>query len=112
MGGAPIDNEAFLQRLQQIYQGTRAWGTVRLQVKRLFEERHKYKKSKAKERQSDRVQDSLDKTKEFSMIVKVATPKRKASTVVQPNKVHAFEGKLTTVVNQALLKSVLEKQQQ
>ena len=50
MGGAPIDNEAFLQRLQQIYQGTRAWGTVRLQVKRLFDEKHKYKKSKAKER--------------------------------------------------------------
>ena len=45
------------------------------------------------------------------MIVKVATPKKKASTVVLPNKVNAFESKLTTVVNQALFKSILEKQQ-
>ena len=44
------------------------------------------------------------------MIVKVATPKRKASTVVPPTKVPTFETKLSTVVNQALFKNILEKQ--
>ena len=49
--GKPIDNELFLTKLQQIYQGTRAWGTVRVQVKRLFEERRQHKKTQKKARQ-------------------------------------------------------------
>ena len=82
--GKPIENEPFLQKLQQIYNGTRAWGTVRVQVKRLFVEQQKYKNSKAKERQQDRVEDCKDSSKEFSLIVKAATPKRKISTEVAP----------------------------
>jgi len=42
--GKPIENELFLTKLQQIYSGTRAWGTVRVQVKRMFEEHRKWKR--------------------------------------------------------------------
>ena len=78
--GKAIENEQFLQKLQQIYSGTRAWGTVRVQIKRLFEERRQHKISKAKERTADRKSDCQDPTKEFSLVVKAATPKRKIST--------------------------------
>ena len=37
-----------------------------------------------KERQQDRVEDCKDAAKEFSLMVKAATPKRKISTEVEP----------------------------
>lgn len=48
--GVPVDNDTFLQKLQQLYQGTRAWGTVRVQVRRMFEERRQHKNSQRKQR--------------------------------------------------------------
>ena len=95
--GKPVENELFLTKLQQIYQGTRAWGTVRVQVKRLFEERRQHKKSKAAERRQDRIEDCKDSSKEFSLIVKAATPKRKVCTVVNANQASSFEQKMNQV---------------
>lgn len=54
MGGAPIENDIFLQRLKQLYSGSKVWGTVRVIVKRMFEENFKHKISKKKDRQADR----------------------------------------------------------
>ena len=105
--GLPIENELFLQKLQQIYQGTRAWGTVRVQIKRLFEERHKHKKSQKKAREADRVEDCKDSAKEFSLIVKAATPKRKVCTVVEPSQAASFETKLNQLMSQAIFRQVL-----
>ena len=109
--GKPIENELFLTKLQQIYNGTRAWGTVRVQVKRLFEERRQHKKSMKKQRQQDRVEDCKEQGKEFSLIVKAATPKRKICTEVKPNKAFDFEGKVNQVMQQAIFRQVLERQE-
>ena len=106
-----IENELFLTKLAQIYQGTRAWGTVRVQVKRLFEERRQHKNSQRKARQADRLEDCKDKSKEFSLIVKAATPNRKVSTVVEPSQASSFEQKLTEVMQKGIFKQVLEKQE-
>ena len=109
--GKPIANELFLQKLQQIYQGTRSWGTVRVQIKRLFEERQKYKKTLAKERQQDRVADCKEPNKEFSLVVKAATPRRKVSTLVTADQASSFEQKMSTVMQQAIFRQVLERQE-
>ena len=104
-----MENDPFLQKLTQIYSGTRAWGTVRVQVKRLFEERRKHKTSLKKERQADRVEDCKDATKEFSLIVKAATPKRKISTSVTAKQAFSFEEKINQVMTQAIFRQVLER---
>ena len=57
----------------------------------MFEERRKHKVSQRKERQADRLEDCKDAAKEFSLIVKAATPKRKISTAVAPNQAFNFE---------------------
>jgi hypothetical protein len=52
--GKPLEHEIFLQRLKQLYSGSKVWGTVRVTTKRLFEENFKHKLSKGKERDEDR----------------------------------------------------------
>ena len=98
MGGEPIENEVFLQRLKQTYSGAKHWGTVRVSMKRLFEEMHQFKKSKAAERTAHRQDLCSDLTKEFKLIVKAATPRKHFSTVVAANEVGGFEPKLTQVM--------------
>ena len=49
------ENDLFISSLQQMYAGTRKWGTVRLQVKRAFAEELKHKKSKQQERVRDNI---------------------------------------------------------
>ena len=78
-------------------------------MKRLFEERRKHKNSQKKERQMDRVEDCKDASKEFSLIVKAATPKRKISTAVTPNQAAKFEEKVNQVMTQAIFRGVLER---
>lgn len=109
--GKPIANDLFLTKLQQLYQGTRAWGTVRVQYKRMFEERQKHKRSLSKQRQADRVEDCKDAKKEFNMIVKAATPKRKICTAVTPENATSFEQKVSGVMTAAIFKGVLERQE-
>ena len=63
----------------------------------MFEERQKYKKSLAKQRQEDRKADCKDANKEFSLVVKAATPRRKVSTVVSADQASSFEQKMSAV---------------
>ena len=109
--GRPLENELFLQKLQQIYNGTRAWGTVRVQIKRLFEERQKHKTTQKKARQQDRIEDCKDSTKEFSLIVKAATPKRKISTEVTASNASSFEQKMNQIMTASIFRLVLERQE-
>ena len=78
-----LTNDTFLTKLQLLYGGTRKWGTVRLVVKRMFDEHHQHKKSKSKERDDKRVEESADPAKSFTLIVKASTTKRKMSTQVK-----------------------------
>ena len=41
--GKQIENDIFLQQLSQMYAGTKKWGAVKIQIKRLFKENFKYK---------------------------------------------------------------------
>ena len=78
-------------------------------MKRLFEERRKHKTSLRKERQADRVEDCKDAAKEYSLVVKAATPKRRISTAVTPNQAFNFEQKVNQVMTQAIFRQVLER---
>lgn len=71
-----------MSQLQQIYAGTRKWGTVRLQIKRSFIENFQYKKTKQLERVKDNLQKSNDVAQSFSLSVKAATPNIRISTIV------------------------------
>ena len=109
--GKPLEHEIFLQRLKQLYSGSKVWGTVRVTTKRLFEENFKHKLSKGKERDEDRQKQCQDPTKEFKVVIKAATPQKHFSTIVLPNEAGAFEIKLTQVMQQALFKDILAKQE-
>ena len=61
----------------------------------MFEERRQHKNSQRKQRQQDRVEDCKDASKEFGLMVKAATSKRKVSTVVPPKEAGAFEQKMS-----------------
>ena len=110
-GGKHVDPEKFIQRLSQFYGSSKSWGTVRLQIKRSFPENLQYKKSKQKERQIEREALSKDPKQEFSLIVKANSKNRKVATVVPPREVYTFEKQLSQVVNQALFRNVLERQE-
>ena len=105
-----VDKEAFLQQLAQLYAGTRKWGTVRLQLKRVFEEVHRHKKSKRAERAIAR-DEQCKLPGDFPLSVKAATPKRRLSTVVQPADARDFEAKLSTIMNAAMFKRIVETKQ-
>ena len=76
------DIDLFIASLQQMYAGTRKWGTVRLQIKRSFPEQLKNKKSKHSERVKDNILKSNNTSLTFGISVKAATPKLRLSTVV------------------------------
>lgn len=65
----------------------------------------------AKQRRADKVEDCKDAKKEFTMIVKAATPKRKMSTVVTAEQALSFEQKVSTVMTNAIFKGVIERQE-
>ena len=108
-GGKHVDPDKFLQRLSQFYNTSRYEGTVRLQIKRSFDENHQHKKSKQKERQLERETLSKDPKQEFSLIVKANSKNRKVATVVPPRDVYNFEKQLTQTINQNLFRAVLER---
>jgi len=67
-----------------MYAGTRKWGTVRVQVKRSFQENFHFKKCKRTERSKDHDAQSTVSDAKFALSVKAATPKLRLSCVVQP----------------------------
>ena len=76
-----LDSEAFLQRLQMLYARTKKWGTVRVQIKRAFQENHHFKKSKRVERANERHELSTSANAgSFGLVIKAATSKVKLST--------------------------------
>ena len=50
----------------------------------MFDEHHQHKKSKAKDRDAKRVEESADPAKSFALIVKANTTKKHMSTQVKP----------------------------
>ena len=104
------DNDLFISSLQQMYAGTRKWGTVRLQIKRSFPDQLQHKKSKQQERVRDNIQKSNDPSQTFGISVKAATPKLRLSTIVQPENAKDFEQKLTSVMAQAMFKNAAVKE--
>ena len=77
-----LEHDRFLTQLQSMYQGTRKWGTVRLQIKRSFQENFHYKKCKRAERSKDQDLQSKVQDAKFALSVKAATPKLRLSCVV------------------------------
>ena len=104
-----FDNDFFIASLQQMYAGTRKWGTVRLQINRSFTEEFKYKKSKQAERVKQNIEKSNDTGATFGLKVKAATPKLRLSTIVLPENAKEFEQKLTAVMSQSMFKGVSSK---
>ena len=86
-------HEDFLRGVQQMYTGTRAWGTVRLTIKRsksieafnLIEyiEKHAFARKYNQERSAERRAQISDSGKQpFGLYVKAQSPRRKISAQV------------------------------
>ena len=87
------DHEQFLHGLQQMYSGTRNWGSVRLTVKRSkwplqltvaeYIEKHAYAlKFKQERRAERRAQLANAKAEPFGLVVKAQSPRRKITAHV------------------------------
>ena len=106
--GKIVENETFLQQLQQMYAGTKKWGTVRIIIKRLYEEQFKYKDSKRPDQSAyERQLLANNRTHEFDIVVKAANPKRKVSTLVKAGATtYEFQKKLVTLMQSSMFKDV------
>ncbi len=104
--GRLVDNDTFLQNLTLMYAGTKKWGTVRILLKRLFEEQHSFKLTKRKEQLAFEKSECADRTKEFDLIVRAANPKRKVSTVVKAANSYTFQKSMVSIMQQQMFKDV------
>ena len=81
-----------------MYAGTKKWGTVRILIKRLFEEKYSYKLTKRTEQIKSEREECADRTHEFDIVVKAANPKRKVSTMVKASQSFDFQKKLVAMM--------------
>lgn len=89
-----------------MYAGTKKWGTVRIIIKRVFEEQFKHKGTKRNDQHAYEVQLSQDGTTEFDIVVKASNPKRKVSTMVKAEHSFAFSKTLVTMMQSQMFKDI------
>lgn len=104
--GKIVDNEQFLLQLNQMYAGTKKWGTVRILIKRVFEEQFSYKLTKRTEQLKHEREQCADRTHEFDIVVKAANPKRKVSTMVKASQSFEFQKKLVAMMQSQMFKDM------
>ena len=104
--GKIVDNEQFLLQLNQMYAGTKKWGTVRILIKRLFEKQFSYKLTKRTEQLKHEREQCADRTHEFDIVVRAANPKRKVSTMVKASQSFEFQKKLVAMMQSQMFKDI------
>ena len=94
-----LKSEDFLSELAKFYSASRDKNTVYLTMKRMYEEKQKYKKNPAKRRL--RIKDRLEQDKEnklFNVLVRAKLKKQRIHTIITPDELKTFHKNLTNVL--------------
>ena len=94
-----LKSEDFLSELAKFYSASRDKNTVYLTMKRMYEEKQKYKKNPAKRRL--RLKDRLEQDKDnklFNVLVRAKLRKQRIHTIITPDELKTFHKNLTNVL--------------
>ena len=94
-----LKSEDFLSELAKFYSSSKEKYSVYLTIKRLYEEKQKYKKNPAKRKL--RIKDRLEQDKEnkvFNILVRAKLRKQRIHTIITPDELNRFHKNLTNVL--------------
>ena len=94
-----LKSEDFLSELAKFYSASKEKYSVYLTIKRLYEERQKYKKNSANRKL--RIKDRLEQdkqNKEFNILVRAKLRKQRIHTIITPDELNRFHKNLTNVL--------------
>ena len=94
-----LKSEDFLSELAKFYSASKEKYSVYLTIKRLYEEKQKYKKNSAnrKLRIKDRLEQDKE-NKEFNILVRAKLRKQRIHTIITPDELNRFHKNLTNVL--------------
>ena len=94
-----LKSEDFLSELAKFYSASKEKYSVYLTIKRLYEEKQKYKKNP--EKRKLRIKDRLEQDKEnkaFNILVRAKLRKQRIHTIITPDELNRFHKNLTNVL--------------
>ena len=94
-----LKSEDFLSELAKFYSASKEKYSVYLTIKRLYEEKQKYKKNSANRKL--RIKDRLEQdkqNKEFNILVRAKLRKQRIHTIITPDELNRFHKNLTNVL--------------
>ena len=94
-----LKSEDFLSELAKFYSASRDKNTVYLTMKRMYEEKQKYKNNRGKRKL--RIKDRLEQDKEkklFNVLVRAKLKKQRIHTIITPDELNRFHKNLTNVL--------------
>ena len=94
-----LKSEDFLSELAKFYSASKEKYSVYLKIKRLYEEKQKYKNNPAKRKL--RIKDRLEQDKEnkvFNILVRAKLRKQRIHTIITPDELNRFHKNLTNVL--------------
>ena len=107
-----LKSEDFLSELAKFYSASRDKYSVYLTIKRLYEEKQKYKNNPAKRRL--RLKDRLEEDKEnkaFNILVRAKLRKQRIHTIITPDELSRFHKNLTSVLIMNFIKDERKKKE-
>ena len=94
-----LKSEDFLSELAKFYTASKEKNVVYLTMKRMYEEKQKYKNNPSKRRL--RIKDRLEQDKEnklFNVLVRAKLKKQRIHTIITPDELERFHKNLTNVL--------------
>ena len=107
-----LKSEDFLSELAKFYTASKEKNTVYLTMKRMYEEKQKYKRNAAKRRL--RIKDRLQQDKEkkiFNILVRAKLKKQRIHTIITPDELSLFHKNLTNVLIMNFIKDERQKKE-
>ena len=105
-----LKSEDFLSELAKFYSQSREKYSVYLTIKRLYEEKYKYKRNavKRKLRLTDRIEQDKN-GKSFNVLVRAKLRKQRIHTIITPDELSRFHKNLTNVLIMNFIKEEKKK---
>ena len=107
-----LKSEDFLSELAKFYAASKEKYSVYLTIKRLYEEKNKYKKTAAKRKL--RLKDRMEQDKEnklFNVLVRAKLKKQRIHTIITPDELSLFHKNLTNVLIMNFIKDERQKKE-
>ena len=107
-----LKSEDFLSELAKFYSASKEKYSVYLTIKRLYEEKNKYKKNSAQRKL--RIKDRLEQDKEnklFNILVRAKLRKQRIHTIITPDELGRFHKNLTNVLIMNFIKEERKKKE-